>query len=387
MITWQIIVNHHHKFVYLVSLVILVKIIKKVLLVFLILIVIVSYYFSSKYLTEYQKVSDYAYGQNGLKQNYHKSMQQKQKLQLLEKSPMYALIPEVELDANLMTLVNKYNGKFQNEVLEIENKFIKSLYPYNQWLGRKLKEDPTASLTNAPMSNGHGSSHQNYCALDDQNILLYLLNLYPPSDNIKVIDIGSGWGDCSKQLALLGYKVYSVDIDQSHLDYQKHHFCDTVSKNSFIYQYWRNNFPEMLDTNYFKSYCKKIRKNNIEFIDGDFSEKSTIAKISDKTWDVVLSLNNLQFMNSQQQANLFKIVDNYLIENGIFIITAKTKLLYESSNLDSKDIYDIDLKNEVFNKKTFVNYKILSVFYHPSIGYLLGVNLYKHQAKDKSKSL
>ena len=74
------------------------------------------------------------------------------------------------------------------EVLEIENKFIKSLYPYNQWLGRKLKEDPTASLTNAPMSNGHGSSHQNYCALDDQNILLYLLNLYPPSDNIKVID-------------------------------------------------------------------------------------------------------------------------------------------------------------------------------------------------------
>ena len=90
---------------------------------------------------------------------------------------------------------------------------------------------------------------------------------------------------------------------------------------------------------------------------------------------------------SQQQANLFKIVDNYLIENGIFIITAKTKLLYESSNLDSKDIYDIDLKNEVFNKKTFVNYKILSVFYHPSIGYLLGVNLYKHQAKDKSKSL
>ena len=49
-------------------------------------------------------------------------------------------------------------------------------------------------------------------------------------------------------------------------------------------------------------------------------------------------------LNRRQQANLFKIVDNYLIENGIFIITAKTKLLYESSNLDSKDIYDIDLK-------------------------------------------
>ena len=96
-----------------------------VFLILMIFIVIVSYYFSSKYLTEYQKVSDYAYGQNGLKQNYHKSMQQKQKLQLLEKSPMYALIPEVELDTNLMTLVSKYNGKFQNEVLEIENKFIK----------------------------------------------------------------------------------------------------------------------------------------------------------------------------------------------------------------------------------------------------------------------
>ena len=48
----------------------------------------------------------------------------------------------------------------------------------------------------------------------------FLLKQHPPIYGKVVIDIGSGLGQCSRQLALLGYKVFSVEKDQQMMNWQ-----------------------------------------------------------------------------------------------------------------------------------------------------------------------
>jgi precorrin-6B methylase 2 len=290
--------------------------------------------------------------------------------------PMYSLKAVPNIDALLAKqLIHKHNGSFANEIFKFENSMIDFLQPYSKGLEQNLSafsnRENEGSDDNRPMLNDNGSASIDYCQLDTENQIPLLLYIHPPTRaNVVIIDIGSGWGTCAKQLALLGYKVYSIDIDQHHLDFQKNNFCKMPAIDTFLYQYWKVTNPQILDEHIFQNYCNKVKDKNIVYIVGNFADEKTVKKIDQKQWNIVLSLDSLQFMNQKDRENTFKLVNQYLQEKGIFIIKTKSKSDYGS---DNPLIYDFDLHNSF--QKTFSDYKILSAWI--STSRILGLTLYK----------
>jgi 16S rRNA A1518/A1519 N6-dimethyltransferase RsmA/KsgA/DIM1 with predicted DNA glycosylase/AP lyase activity len=64
------------------------------------------------------------------------------------------------------------------------------------------------------------------CALDSNKQIEVILKEHPPTKDSVVIDIGSGWGRCTRYLALLGYTVYSIELDRRMQQIQEDVFCD-----------------------------------------------------------------------------------------------------------------------------------------------------------------
>lgn len=293
-------------------------------------------------------------------QNYNKALKCKQSLSHKWSLPMYSLNPTEQANTkSIKQLINKHNGTFVQKIFEFENLMINFLEPYNKGLGQNLlatiDRNEQGSKDNQAMLNRNGSASVDYCQLDNENLILLLLYIYPPKQgDFVIVDIGSGWGPCSKQLALLGYKVYSIDIEQRHLDFQKDNFCTMPLPDTFLYQYWKVNNPELLTEYFFKQHCSKIKENNIIYINGDFADKEVVKNI-DTQWNIVLALDSLQFMNLEGWTNTFKFVDNNLSEDGIFIIKTKSKERY---GVESPLIHDFDLHN-MFHK-IFSDYKVLN---------------------------
>jgi len=140
--------------------------------------------------------------------------------------------------------------------------------------------------------------------------------------------------------------------------------------DTFLYQYWKVNNPEILDEHLFKQYCDKIKDSNIVYVAGNFADEKIIKKITKDQWSIVLSLDSLQFMNSKDREATFKVVNQHIQEQGIFIIKTKRKEDYGSNQ---PLIYDFDL-HTMFHK-TFIDYKILSSWI--ASGEILGLTLYK----------
>jgi hypothetical protein len=130
------------------------------------------------------------------------------------------------INENNRTKIINFN-KNNKDIIENEKKMQKILSPYADWLEKRCAlmaqfgiDAPTNSSKFSAMLNGMGGASKQYCSLTDYNFFPYLLTYMPPEGNRVVLDVGSGWGACSKQLALLGYKVYSIDIDSNHIDFR-----------------------------------------------------------------------------------------------------------------------------------------------------------------------
>lgn len=203
------------------------------------------------------------------------------------------------------------------------------------------------------MNNGLGQGVKDQCELENFNQVLYLLNQYTPSTDKIVVDIGSGWGACSKLLALLGYRVYSVDVDDSHIEEQKKCFCDAVLTRSFLNLYWKYTNPKLLDQKYFQEHCKESQKN-IQYIVGDFANPETIKKISEKNWDIVLTHNSIHFMDEEARDRVFKTIKEKLSREGSLILRMK-----HACSITGVDCYDFKLE-EAYDKY-FENYYILGL--------------------------
>ena len=114
--------------------------------------------------------------------------------------------------------------------------FIKTYNKELTTITNSIAQNLGSEANNRYMLNGNGSADVDYCV---QRIPVDILLIHPPTEGeIVLVDIGSGWGACAKQFALLGYKVYSIDIDQRHLDFQKNDFCRMPPVDTFVYQYW-----------------------------------------------------------------------------------------------------------------------------------------------------
>ena len=211
---------------------------------------------------------------------------------------------------------------------------------------------PTNSSKFSAMLNGMGGASKQYCSLANYNFFPYLLTYMPPEGNRVVLDVGSGWGACSKQLALLGYKVYSIDIDSNHIDFQKKDFCNAPDEHTFIYNYWKMYNPRLIsEPEYFQRYCQNSQKN-IEYIVGDFSKEGVINKIPNNNIDVILAIDSMQFIESENKRfKTFQLLDTRLKKGGIFFIQSPTQ--YEHK-------YNFDLDKEILSNQFFRKYKVIT---------------------------
>lgn len=326
---------------------------------------------------KYDLSSFYAVGW-GVKQDIHKSLILRQEVAEYLNEPMYSLKPPLSqsalnpfsesTDSELRYLVNRHNGLFKNKIIELEKAIIEYLKPYNSGLGviaefyieaARKQSLGLEDADNRPMANNNGSASLSTCQLDSLNIMPLILYMHPSDKKPVVVDIGSGWGACSQQLALLGYKVFSIDPSPYHLQFQKDNFCISPSHNTFIHQYWKVNNPKMLEEKTFNEYCKKIKENNIKFVLGEFTDQNIRNIITEEKWDIVLSLDSVQFMHPSDQYLATELVKRYLQSKGIFVLKTKRKKSYASNSPDQKYIFDYDLYNSFH--KTFFDYKILNV--------------------------
>lgn len=202
------------------------------------------------------------------------------------------------------------------------------------------------------MLNEMGNALTEECQLAASNHILYFLKYHSPNQS-TVVDIGSGWGGCAKPLALLGYQVYSVDINEGHLKYQQEHFCDMPTKQSFLFNFWKKTNPKLLNEKNFATYCRAVQKN-IHFIEGDMGNFATIAKINNNNWNIVLALDSLQFIDPEKKEQILKAVDNKLAKGGSFVL--KMKHEYEPGKVPTYDFSIEKMYDEYFS-----TYKIINV--------------------------
>jgi 2-polyprenyl-3-methyl-5-hydroxy-6-metoxy-1,4-benzoquinol methylase len=290
-------------------------------------------------------------------QNYALGMRVSQDISNIEGLPLYNWTGNwLNTPIDLRKWAALKNEDFNKEVFQYENQVILEIKKYNQWVGKRfVKEIMVGEEEFEYMLNDYGSASKKHCRLNVDNHILYLLHYYKPNKNIKILDIGSGWGACSKELALLGYTVYSVELDKRHIDYQKEHFCDNFQEDSFEYEYFKKNRPHLLNDQSFNHYCKGIFQQNIKYIEGKFEDINTLKEINSTDWDIVLALDTIQFMNKNTVDSFFKIIDTNLSKNGIFVIRTH----YDYNDEEGIQTYKHYIE-DIF-EKSFSNYKILNI--------------------------
>ena len=281
---------------------------------------------------------------------------QKQEQYHKHDQPLFSWTFHGTINENNRTKIIAFN-KNNKDIIFIEKSMQKILEPYDSWLGNRYKlipelEKDEPQRVSVSMLNGMGGASKQDCSLTNDNFIPYLLTYMPPERDRVVVDAGSGWGACSKQLALLGYKVYSIDIDSGHIDFQKKDFCNAPDEHTFIYNYWKMHNPKLIsEPAYFQRYCQNSQKN-IEYIVGDFSEERVISKIQRDDVDVILAIDSMQFIESENKRfKTFQLLDTLLKKGGIFFIQTPTQ--YEHK-------YDFDLDKEVLSNQFFRRYKVIT---------------------------
>jgi 2-polyprenyl-3-methyl-5-hydroxy-6-metoxy-1,4-benzoquinol methylase len=264
-------------------------------------------------------------------------------------------------DINEFTREVIFNFNRSNaDIIINEQKILKTLEPYKKWLikrGTEIKNGTSfMSSSNAtPMLNGMGGSHTSYCPLSSENLLPFLIANIPPSKYRKILDAGSGWGACSKQLALLGYKVYSIDKDKRHIEFQKRDFCALPPPHSFIFNYWKIYKPELIENQMlFQQHCEKSRKN-ITYITGDFSKTRDFKEIPNK-FDIIISAYSMQFLKSREvKTETLKEFSKLVNIGGFFYISASSRHKH----------FDFDLSDYIISTNNFNGFKIITASTRP----------------------
>jgi precorrin-6B methylase 2 len=202
-------------------------------------------------------------------------------------------------------------------------------------------EDSIAVLQkDAPDKTGQMSYERAYdllynCALDSNKQIEVILKEHPPTKDSVVIDIGSGWGRCTRYLALLGYTVYSIELDRRMQQIQEDVFCDFPVKAILRSIEKQKSDPSIWNKDTYINYCKETLKNRVHFIDGDFSDKNVISIITQKhpKWNIVIALDSLQFFNDSQRKKAFQSIDKHLVSSGILIVSTVPKKYYSNDKL------------------------------------------------------
>jgi len=170
--------------------------------------------------------------------------------------------------------------------------------------------------------NQNGESSNKNCTLSPKEII-DLHDNYLPSSYPVVVDLGSGFGACAKQLAMLGYKVYSVDKDKRHIQYQETNFCNkNIEEMGGFLSSILLRKPSLI-TQYFKE-CEGIKKDQ-EFVVDDITDIKS-EKIPNKEWDIVLLTNVMIFLNNDENVSkMLSKVRRSMSKKGIFYVYYRYK--------------------------------------------------------------
>ena len=166
-------------------------------------------------------------------------------------------------------------------------------------------------------NNLNGQSSNKKCGMGHQRVINIHDN-YLPAEYPVVVDLGSGFGACAKQMAILGYKVYSVDKDEGHIKYQKNNFCsETYGELGEFLQHVLLRGPNLIEQ--YAKECEDIKKGQ-EFIVDDITDIKS-DKIPNKGWDIVLLTNVMPFLENYENAlKMLSQVKNSISEKGIFCV-------------------------------------------------------------------
>ena len=274
----------------------------------------------------------------------------------IQNYPLFGWDIVSQINEETRTQIAAFNEN-NKDVIDTEKLMQIVLQPYNNWLVNRYKlmvelgeNAPHGVYNISAMLNKMGGSSKHYCPLTEYNFTPYLLLHFPPQNGKVVVDLGSGWGSCSKQLALLGYTVYSVDIDQGHLNFQKSNFCTIPDHHTFIHNHWKIYDSKLVeDKRYFQEHCRDSSQN-IKYILGDFAKDSLLNKIENNSVDILLVIDSMQFISDiDQRFRTLKLFDKKLKKNGILFVKSPTQ--YQ---------YTFDIKAEILHNPVFRNYKVLT---------------------------
>jgi hypothetical protein len=113
-------------------------------------------------------------------------------------------------------------------------------------------------------------------------------------------------------MTFLGYKVFSIDKDQRHLDFQKRNFCN-IEKNTFLDDLL--SLDNYNDSN-LEEDCKEIIKN-VSFIRWGFENYSTPHQLPPQPWNMVIAYNVFQFMSDFELIRSLDLIANKISKNGV----------------------------------------------------------------------
>jgi cyclopropane fatty-acyl-phospholipid synthase-like methyltransferase len=229
-------------------------------------------------------------------------------------------------------------------------------------------EDSIAVLQkDAPDKTGQMSYERAYdllynCALDSNKQIEVILKEHPPTNDSVVIDIGSGWGRCTRYLALLGYTVYSIELNREMQQIQENKFCDFPIESILTSIEKQKSDPSIWNKDTYINYCKETLKNRVHFIEGDFSDKNVISAITQKhpKWNIVIALDSLQFFNDSQRKKAFQSIDKHLVSSGILIVSTLPKKRYRNQELFG-GVYDFKIEDLLTYPKIITGYTKYSV--------------------------
>ena len=142
--------------------------------------------------------------------------------------------------------------------------------------------------------------------------IIHLHDRFLPSKHPIVVDIGSGLGGWTRVMTFLGYKVFSIDKDQRHLDFQKRNFCN-IEKNTFLDDLL--SLDNYNDSN-LEEDCKEIIKN-VSFIRWGFENYSTPHQLLPQPWNMVIAYNVFQFMSDFELIRSLDLIADKISKNGV----------------------------------------------------------------------
>lgn len=265
--------------------------------------------------------------------------------------PLYSWSKFLNNSDSTRSLIHRYNKEYNNQNLKIENNLIDLYSDF-------IKYRKNYYLNNQEALN---SNHKtlNICSLDANNQIQYLLENHPPENGKIVVDIGSGLGQCSKQLALLGYEVFSIDKESKMIEFQKHNFCEPIAPETFVYFYWKRYKPYLLNKDNYNNYCQKIRDTKVHFITDNFISDNTLKKLerNKKVWDIVIGLMSLQFFDDRERKIALKIIDDHQSHNSILILSTQPSHMYKDKTLFG-GVYNFSLE-EMLDSSINKKYKVL----------------------------